>query len=177
MPLGHPNHICIEEAPALDSPREIRVGAEDYFLCRDESDHYLLSAACPHRGGKVEMTEVNSFVCPVHGWKFDRSGRSTNVDSQELNRIPLSEKDGALFMDHGFFLDRRFPLQPPTRAAEVRVRLHSHACVEIEYRGFSLLTDPWLDGPAYFGAWIQYPKPVVFHRACDIDESAHGCPP
>jgi CMP-N-acetylneuraminate monooxygenase len=41
------------------------------------------------------------------------------------------------------------------------VHLHAHACLEISYEGFTLLTDPWLDGPAFLGSWAQYPPPAA----------------
>ncbi|MCG8583328.1 MAG: MBL fold metallo-hydrolase [Pirellulales bacterium] len=44
---------------------------------------------------------------------------------------------------------------------DVTVRLHAHACIEIEHRDFRLLIDPWLTGPAFLGAWTQFPPPRV----------------
>ena len=44
---------------------------------------------------------------------------------------------------------------------DVDVRLHAHACVEISHRGFRLLIDPWLTGPAMLGAWTPFPPPRV----------------
>src|SRR5207245_7940825 len=41
------------------------------------------------------------------------------------------------------------------------LQLPAHACLEIRYRGFTLLTDPWLAGPAFFGSWALYPPPRV----------------
>ena len=41
----------------------------------------------------------------------------------------------------------------------VTIKLLAHACLEIKYNGFTLLTDPWLAGPAFHGSWIQYPAP------------------
>jgi CMP-N-acetylneuraminate monooxygenase len=50
---------------------------------------------------------------------------------------------------------------PPHGLPDVDVRVHAHACVEIEHRSFRLLIDPWLTGPAFLGAWTQFPPPVV----------------
>jgi CMP-N-acetylneuraminate monooxygenase len=46
-----------------------------------------------------------------------------------------------------------------TAKAGLSIALHSHACLEISYEGFTLLTDPWLDGPAFLGAWAASPAP------------------
>ena len=48
--------------------------------------------------------------------------------------------------------------------AGLTIRLHSHACIEISRNGFTLLTDPWLDGPAFFSAWAPSPAPAVTGR-------------
>jgi hypothetical protein len=42
----------------------------------------------------------------------------------------------------------------------VRVTYLAHASVLIESNGVRLLTDPWLDGPTYLGAWWQFPEPL-----------------
>ncbi len=41
------------------------------------------------------------------------------------------------------------------------IKLHSHACLEIINKDFSLLVDPWLSGPAFLGSWIQFPEPNI----------------
>jgi CMP-N-acetylneuraminate monooxygenase len=56
------------------------------------------------------------------------------------------------------------------RFPNVDVRLHAHACLEVEHRGFRLLMDPWLAGPAFLGAWTQYPPPLV--RASELAPDA-----
>lgn len=37
----------------------------------------------------------------------------------------------------------------------------AHACMLIETLGIRLLTDPWLEGPTFFGSWWQFPPPKL----------------
>jgi hypothetical protein len=37
----------------------------------------------------------------------------------------------------------------------------AHACLLVEAGGVRLVTDPWLDGPTYLGAWWHFPEPAA----------------
>ena len=112
----------------------------------------------PHQGGAV-FDKGTCFECPLHGWQFDRAtGRCLNAPSRALAAIPVVEEDGVLYAD----------IPEPARTdrvghggrsgkAGLSIHLHSHACLELSYEGFTLLTDPWLDGPAFLGAWALSP--------------------
>jgi CMP-N-acetylneuraminate monooxygenase len=141
-------------------PAVIGEGSQTYFLVRQGEDYALLSNICPHQGGAV-YDKGTCFECPLHGWQFDRNtGRCLNAPSRSLSVIPVVVEDGILFGD----------IPRPAHIEQVRhggrgsktgltIQLHSHACLEISYDGFTLLTDPWLDGPAFLGAWAPYPPP------------------
>ena len=43
----------------------------------------------------------------------------------------------------------------------LQIQVHSHATLEFSYREKSVLFDPWLNGPAYYGAWRLHPEPIV----------------
>ncbi len=68
--------------------------------------------------------------------------------------------------DRGHAGERRGPLGS---VEGLTIRLHSHACIEISRNGFTLLTDPWLDGPAFFSAWAPFPAPAVTGRELKPD--------
>ena len=141
-------------------PAVISEGARTYFLVRQPSGFALLSNVCPHQGGAV-YDKGTCFECPLHGWQFDRlTGRCLNAPSRALATIPVTVEDGVLFAE----------MPAPVHAdlvahggrsgkAGLTMQLHSHACLEISYEGFTLLTDPWLDGPAFLGAWAPSPAP------------------
>jgi len=145
-----------------DLPALVNDGSRTFFLVRDASGFRLLSTVCPHQGGPV-YDQGSRFECPLHGWRFDRvTGRSINAPSRELTAIPVAVEAGVLYAD--------LPAEP--RVDQMRhggrpskpgltVRLHAHACLEMSYEGFTLLTDPWLDGPAFLGSWAPYPPHEV----------------
>ena len=149
-----------------DLPARISVGSRSLFLVRDEKGFTLLSNVCPHQGGAV-YDEGTRFECPQHGWRFDRNtGRCLNAPSRSLTAFPVTVEDGILYADlprHA----RVDHVRHTGRATKtgLTVQLHAHACLEIAHGGFTLLTDPWLDGPAFLGAWAAYPP----HQASGAD--------
>jgi UDP-MurNAc hydroxylase len=43
----------------------------------------------------------------------------------------------------------------------MKVTLIADSCFLFEYKGVRILTDPWIGTPAYDGAWLQFPQPVI----------------
>ena len=108
----------------------------------------------------------------MHGWRFDHStGRCLNAPSKALSPTVVTVEDGLLWAEvHD---EAHVDLVKQGRRATklgLTVQLHAHACLEISYEGFTLLTDPWLDGPAFFGAWAPYPPHAV--RGADLRPDA-----
>jgi CMP-N-acetylneuraminate monooxygenase len=158
-PLEEPR----EKNACLAPPRPVDVGGHRYFLVGDARVPRLLSSVCPHQGGTVAITET-CFECPQHGWKFDlQSGECLSGPSAHLTEIPMAVRDGRLWaaIPAATMLT---PASRPRRAewpADFMIRLVGHACLEIRSAGFTLLTDPWLVGPAFLGAWVTYPSPTI----------------
>jgi CMP-N-acetylneuraminate monooxygenase len=153
--------VEIGDVGLLDSlPRRVDITSASYFLTRAGDELRLLSTVCPHKGGLVQDAG-DCFQCPRHGWRFDRgSGRCLNAPTRALSSFGVVERGGVLYaklprrvLRHGG--DR------PKLTSPLTFQLHAHACLEIRYRGFTLLTDPWLNGPAFFGSWALYPPPRV----------------
>lgn len=145
-------------------PCEVKVGDTSFFLTKSNNAYALLSRVCPHMGGRVEI-EGESFACPYHGWTFEaHTGACTSGSVYGLTVFPVEARDGALFAKLPTNRPRssgRGAKKRPWRNYPVQISLHAHACLEIKSSNFSLLMDPWLDGPAFLGAWTQYPPPVV----------------
>ncbi len=138
-------------------PAPIRLDKSEYFLVKEGEQYSLLSNICPHMGGDVALAG-DHFECPAHGWKFHLNGQAVNIKGQGLKGMPVVIKDNELFVDMALFptANSDFESQQKMDRA-VEFILHSHACVEIRHEDFSILTDPWLLGPAFMGAWLQYP--------------------
>ena len=151
---------------ALDAFREfpasLDVAGQSYFLVKDTAAYRLLSTVCPHQGGTV-VDLGDALECPIHHWRFDRvGGRCLNAPSRSLASYPVVVVDGMLVAELAaapdFVGQSRGPL---TTVDGLTLQLHSHACLEIARHGFTLLVDPWLDGPAFFSAWAPHPAPAV----------------
>jgi len=141
-------------------PAVVSEGSRSYFLIRQAPGFTLLSNICPHQGGAV-FDKGTCFECPLHGWQFDRlTGRCLNAPSRSLTAIPVTVEDGVLYADipDPVHTDRVAHGGRSAKAG-LTIQLRSHACLEISYEGFTLLTDPWLDGPAFLGAWMPSPAP------------------
>ena len=147
----------------IEGPTSVTVRNRSYFVMPDEEGGYkLLSAVCPHLGGSIENTGTE-FRCPNHGWRFDYGGNCKNAPLEQMSSVPVLVSDGHLYADLPVD-DREHVANAHSKRGLVShctIELHSHACLEIAYKGHSLLTDPWLAGPAFLGAWTQYPPPVV----------------
>ena len=141
-------------------PAVISEGSRSFFLVRQASGFALLSNVCPHQGGAV-YDKGTCFECPLHGWQFDRlTGRCLNAPSRALATIPVTAEDGVLYAEIPAPVHTdRVAHGGRSAKAGLTIQLHAHACLEISYEGFTILTDPWLDGPAFLGAWIQSPAP------------------
>ena len=143
-------------------PAEVTIGGKSFFLVQDDRGYRVLSSVCPHQGGTV-VDRGETFECPIHHWRFDRvSGRCLNAPSRSLASHPVVVDDGMLVAE--LLASPEFTNQsrgPLATVEGLTLRLHSHACLEIARSGFTLLVDPWLDGPAFFSAWAPHPAPAV----------------
>ena len=117
----------------------------------------LYSADCPHQHGIVEELDSQVFRCPSHGWTYESSsGRSINAPQACLSSYKIFLDGDKLFAEipskkKKLSIDHTGPKISP------KITLVSNACLLIEWNGFNLLTDPWIEGPAIFGAWEKYP--------------------
>lgn len=89
------------------------------------------------------------------------TGRCENAPSRGLSAVPAHVEDGVLYADVPGEARRDRVAAGRGTSLGLSVQLHAHACLEISYEGFTLLTDPWLDGPAFLGSWAQYPPAAV----------------
>ena len=152
-----------------DGHQALKVNGRSLHLLDEEGELTLYSSRCPHMGGEVGH-QGDKFRCPLHGWEFKKeNGECINVEGESLEQYPVWEEGGKVFAQ-----------MPPDRKThgrkigsvsrkDVNIKLHSHACMEIECGSFSLLTDPWLKGNAFMGAWELFPPPVTGPDDIDPD--------
>ena len=140
------------------TPKLIEVSNEKCILHIDTNGKpKLYSADCPHQHGIVEELNSQVFRCPSHGWTYEpSSGRSINAPQAYLRSYKIFLENDKLFAEiplkkKKLSIEHAGPKIPP------KITLVSNACLLIEWEGFNLLTDPWIEGPAIFGAWERYP--------------------
>jgi phenylpropionate dioxygenase-like ring-hydroxylating dioxygenase large terminal subunit len=78
--------LCSEELPENDgAPVRVRLLGEDLVAFRQtDGTVSLVSAFCPHRRAPMFFgrNEENGLRCVYHGWKFDGTGRCTDMPSE-----------------------------------------------------------------------------------------------
>lgn len=152
-----------------DLPRSVEINGQEYILSRNSDGcPIIFSSECPHQGGTVEVVDDECLRCPRHNWDFDpESGKSTTVTNESLSTYELDQRDEYLYADIPQ-PDTTIDFSVPNDDShQPKVETLSHATLSIEYDGFRLVTDPWLDGPAFLDAWTQYPPPT-----CNINNVA-----
>lgn len=105
-PRGH-FVVALSDELAEGELRSLRYFGRDLVLFRDEAGRpQVLAAHCPHLGahlgvgGKVELGQVR---CPFHAWRFDGTGRCTEVPyarrippGARLDRFETCEANGLI---------------------------------------------------------------------------------
>src|SRR5690606_5823143 len=90
---------------------------------------------------------------------------------QSLASYDIEVRDGRLHVDLPARTQmRRQDGGRPRPVTGLRMRLLAHACLELQHSGSTLVVDPWLEGPAFLGAWIQYPPSAA--KASDLRPTA-----
>lgn len=141
---------------------KLKIGINDignYILKlnHDRTVDYVIDKVCDHAGGHL-IVKGEQAICPMHDWKLNLDSLKYNNDiykksldyeliSKDLIKIPNS-------IQH---------LSNPFKSlnkGEVKFRWLNHATIHIECGGMTLITDPWLFGPAFLtGWWLATPSP------------------
>ena len=139
-------------------PKLIKVDSSFYILSKNSDNiPVLFNADCPHQHGIVEELCDDSWRCPNHDWTFDpKTGKCINAPQSKLEFFPVIIEDTKLFVDlptNKKIISTNSDLikNNPT------IKLISNACMLIQWNGKNILTDPWIIGPAIYGAWVHYP--------------------
>jgi len=153
---------------------------EDIFFRKTSNGKvaYAVSRICDHAGGKLILrNDLGCAICPMHGWRLDLDTLNYVNVPEKKRMLPFEVRDGVLHVD---LQDYAIELPSSGPAVSARMRLLSHACVELDVGGVKIVTDPWLVGPAFVtGWWPSFaPKDDVFDvvRNADIIYVSHNHP-
>uniref|UniRef100_UPI004047BA71 MBL fold metallo-hydrolase n=1 Tax=Algoriphagus sp. TaxID=1872435 RepID=UPI004047BA71 len=129
----------------------IKVGYNNEIL-------YVIDKVCAHAGGKL-IVKGNKAVCPMHNWHLDLESLKYNDSHVCKEPIKYTQKESGNLIIDDSQKSLKNPFQP-SKKGSVNIRWLNHATVYIECNGKSLITDPWLFGPAFLtGWWLYSPSP------------------
>ena len=140
------------------TPKLMKIGTLFYILSKkSDNTPILYNADCPHRHGIVEELCDDSWRCHNHGWTFDpKNGKCINAPQSKLESFPVIIEDSKLFVDLPTN-KKILTSNSHTEKINPTIKLISNACMLIQWNGKNILTDPWIVGPAIYGAWVHYP--------------------
>lgn len=139
------------------------------LLLSRTADGVLLAARnrCRHQAGRFPPAGGPLLVCPRHGWCLDATTmryRNPHGDLKHPTLEVVPRADGGVDVyevrssapwEDG--ARTREPLEP----GELTIAFLAHACAEIRCGDRTILTDPWLEGPAFTrGWWLSQPPPA-----------------
>jgi len=139
-------------------PKLIDIQGQSYIISKNEDGvPILFSASCPHQNNVVSELDNVTWRCPSHDWKFDsKTGQSINAPQSCLTKIPIRLEGNSLYVTIPDIPNKiNFPKYDEKILPKITVV--GSASLLIEWNGFNILTDPWIEGPAAHDSWINYP--------------------
>ena len=158
--------LCALDQIVTGAQKHVKEGTA-YIVVKGDDDVTVFSAVCPHQGGIVDACD-GEIVCPLHGWRFGNDGTALNVKNANLFPVSSYLKDGKVFVGKASERIDNY-LSSTSSLKNISVELLSHACAIVDFNGYRVLFDPWLDGPSFNGAWIHYPPNKIDVNALDFD--------
>jgi CMP-N-acetylneuraminate monooxygenase len=146
----------------IDTLKEGFNSVKDHIIKIGKNNTVLqvIDKTCDHAGGRL-ILKGDKAICPMHNW-------SLNLNTLEYNNSHVCKKEA----DHKVINDSYIELLSSSSFLEnqyrnkfkeenLNIRWLNHATVYIESNGVSLITDPWLFGPAFMtGWWLKDPSTV-----------------
>ena len=130
----------------------------DFFIKKDkEKILYVIDKKCDHAGGRL-IKKKNKAICFLHGWELNLDNLKYNNSHIEKSGIPFDIQDNTLkFYAHEGF-DLVNPFFKDIHQDNIEIGWINHATIIIKSGDFSIVTDPWLFGPAFItGWWLEGP--------------------
>ena len=164
--------LSIKKLTKKDFPKKVTIDGKHYFILKNNNQYFLGSTLCPHMGGSIEFdNQKKEFLCPIHNWKFNQHSGECLNSSQNMSLINLELLNHTLWVDQNKIKNHEKIIKNKTLTSEkikkpIKIKLISHATLDISLEKLKILIDPWIDGPAMLGAWRQYPLTGI--KAKDI---------
>lgn len=132
---------------------------KNHFVVLNEEKQVIqvVDKICDHAGGKL-ILKGDYAVCPMHGWSLDLRTMKYQDSHTVKKGVEYFIDNGKLVIpDEECFLVN--PFKSDLSETEVKFRFLNHAAISITYKEITLVTDPWLFGPAFMtGWWLDHPS-------------------
>lgn len=132
---------------------------KNHFVVLDEEKQVIqvVDKICDHAGGKL-ILKGDYAVCPMHGWSLDlRTMKYQDSHTVKQSVDYFIDNCKLVIPDKECYLVN--PFKSDLSEAEVEFRFLNHAALSITYKEITLVTDPWLFGPAFMtGWWLDHPS-------------------
>lgn len=117
----------------------------------------VVDKTCDHAGGKL-IHKGDYAICPLHGWSLDLRTMKYQDSHTVKKAVEYFVEDGKLIIpDKESYLIN--PFKSNFNDSKVELRFLNHAALSITFKGITLVTDPWLFGPAFMtGWWLDHPS-------------------
>ena len=148
--------LMTENFPVKININDLKIGVnslKNHFVIINENYEVesVIDKICDHAGGR--LIKKGSFaICPMHGWKLDFNSLKYQDSHIKKTNIDFSIDNNILKFD-----DQKSYLVNPYKVVknqnDLQVRWLNHATTYISNNNISLITDPWLMGPAFLTGW------------------------
>tara|TARA_B110000196_G_scaffold270642_1_gene245753 strand:- start:7401 stop:9257 length:1857 start_codon:yes stop_codon:yes gene_type:complete len=155
--------VCLGPITLLQNlPKLIDIEDEPYILTKDDSGNPLLySAICPHQSNIVKDLKKDEWRCPSHEWTFNPdSGKCINSPTSSLDKIEIKIQKNLLYASIPGTEQQRIEVDEGPKVLP-KITVVGSAALLIEWKGFNILMDPWIERFAIFDSWINYPPSKI----------------
>ena len=151
-------------------PKLIDISGRPWILNTNEDGiPIIFDAICPHQAGIVNNLKQTEWTCPNHLWKFDpKSGNSITTPTKGLKSFPVTIKNDNLYVNLDIISKPKSKIKPEPKIPP-KITLVSAAGLLFEWKGFNILSDPWMIGPCMLGSWTNYPPELSIDKLPKLD--------
>ena len=128
---------------------------DNYFIKKSNNKiDYVINRICDHNGGKL-INKKDFALCPLHGWKLNLDTLSYNdsFECKEKIKFKINLEGDLEFKSEKFALKESVDEHFVNDLDDIKITHIGHAGLHISTKDFSIVTDPWLIGPAFTTGW------------------------
>ena len=125
----------------------------------------------------IHLKNCNIVKCRRHGWELDCKNMKYITNEKKQDQLFIEDKDDYIniyrnidkFWDYVKVVKKTKYL--PLEKNELTITYFSHAFVQIKAGDISIITDPWIEGPAFsMGWWRLHKLPSNYIKAIEDSE-------